>query len=150
MAGEVEFSLSFEVNHIEEFLTRMGEAVDRGLDTWAGETVLEADGNAPTDTGGMRASRYRITPITNEFANAVAAFNSANPTGDASSEPAVAVSEHEAAIGFAAGYARFVNDGHHAPSGVFVPAQPFFTSATEAHLPLLSDKVSAEVDKVNL
>jgi hypothetical protein len=148
MADSASMELVWETNRIPEFVGKMAEASALGLDTWAGETLQEADAAAPTDTGGLRASRYRITALTNEFGSATSAFTARNPKGHPASEPQVDVAGGEVAIGYAAGYARPVNDGHHTRSGGFVAANPFFDNAVQGNIGTIHDKIAEALGKI--
>lgn len=139
--------ITWKVNNFAKVLEDIDKAVDLGLDTWAADTIQLADSAAPIRTGGLRASRYRVSSITNEFGSAVAAFYSANPRGEAGADPGEA--QHGSVIlGFAAGYAAAVDQGHHTRSGSFVPANPFFTSTVQAQIPRLPEALANAFKKV--
>lgn len=137
--ADSEFSLTFDTNNIARYVEALGKATDLGLDTWCEKTVQQADAAAPVASGHLRESRYVISALRNEF------------RGDEGVvEPAVAVGEHEAALGFGASYARYVNDGHHTASGSFVAANPFFDSATQGNLGTLADEVADKINGIRL
>jgi hypothetical protein len=121
--------LSLEVVITKDILPNLvgqyGHAADLGLDAWAADTLQECKSNAPIKTGALRASGYRVSPVTNTYGEAAAAFSSRSSREGAA--PQAHLEKHQAVAGFCAPYALFVNSGHHAGSG-FVPARPFFTN----------------------
>lgn len=145
MANGVE--VVWVVNRFAEVIAKVDLAVDLGLDTWAAEVEQAAAAIAPYETGGLRASRYRVSPITDEFATAVAAFLAQNPKGEPDTHPGAA-KHGSVTVGFAAGYAAYVDQGHHTPSGSFVSANPFFSSTVQAKLPTLPIKLLESFTKV--
>lgn len=129
----------------DEILAKLDRVIDLGLDKWAADTIQLADSAAPVRTGGLRASRYRISHITDEFASAVSAFQAANPKGRAGENPGPI--PHGVVLGFAADYAAAVNYGHHTSSGSFVEGNPFFTSTVEAQVGKLADALTEAFGK---
>lgn len=140
------FTLEIVINRniLPSIAGEFGRAADLGLDAWAAETLQECKSNAPVATGGLRASGYRITPVTNTYGEAASAFVAANPKGSAA--PPGPTGDHEAVVGFCADYALFVNNGHATRSGGFVVANPFFTSGVLAKQDKLSEHVAHYVD----
>jgi hypothetical protein len=131
VADSASMTLVVVRDRIPELRAKLTAAGELGLDKITSEIEQQADAAAPTRTGGLRASRFRITGLTDEFGSAVGALMSRNPKATAISNPGRP--GHGAVVGFAAGYARAVNDGHHTRSGSFVAGRPFFTSAVEAN-----------------
>lgn len=137
MGSGATFELSIERNVLPSIVGQFGKAADLGLDAWSAEMLQAAKSNSPYKTGGLRASGYRMTPVTNTYHEAAAAFTSANVKGNPAPPPTFSPSAHEAVVGFCADYAMFVNNGtrHQA-------ANPFFTSAIEATKGKLSEHVA--------
>jgi len=140
-------TIEWKVNNFDKVLAQLDQAIDLGLDTWAADTIQLADSAAPVRTGGLRASRYRVSSITDEFASAVGAFMAANPKGEAAQHPGEAA-HGVVIIGFAAGYAAAVDQGHHTRGGSFVAANPFFTSTVEAQIPRIPESLANAFKKV--
>lgn len=116
-------------------------AVALGVDRALAQVEQDATATAPFASGALRASRYRITMLTNEFAAAVSAMQARNPKAEPSAMPAVDVAHGAGAVGFAADYAVPVHDGHHTRSGGFVPARPWLAEAAAANRRLISQAV---------
>lgn len=100
--------------------TMVGVALDRG----AAEVEQDAAVEVPFLTGALRASRYRITSLVNEFESAINAATKQNPKVNFVEQPVVAIEAGEAVIGFAVDYAIYVHEGTHE-----MPARPFLQNA---------------------
>lgn len=144
MADGFELMVTLDSDILPSLIGKFGEAANLGLDAWSAETVQQGKSEAPVDTGGLRNSGYRISKVTNTYAEAATAFHAANPKAEASAEPPVP--NLEAVVGFAAGYALPVHEGHHTASGSFVPANPFLGRASQTTAESLSRHVAHYVE----
>lgn len=127
----VEYTVVY--NGLPAYIEKLKLATDLGLDSWAAEVELEATADTVVKTGALRASRFRITPIVDEFDESVAQALSNNPKATTIEKPII--KRHAAAaVGFSVSYARYVEEGHHTSGGSFIAGRPFLRPALERHL----------------
>lgn len=100
------FSLTIEVNNIDEVLEGLDEKIERALELIGAQVENYAIAICPTDTGRLKNS------ITHAL----------DPDGQ---------SVH---IGSNVEYAAYVECGHHTPSGKFVEPQPYLEPAVMDHV----------------
>lgn len=127
MAIEVEVLF----NRLPEIAAGLTVSTELGVDSGLAIVEQAVKDNAPTATGALQASVYRMTRDTDEYDGAVAEMESLNPRALASERPDR--SGGEGILGVAADYAAPVNDGHVTANGGFVAANPFFTQAVESN-----------------
>lgn len=136
------------VNHLPEFIAGFADALNRGLDAGLARVEEDARAGAPVATGALAASGYRVTPITNDYQEAVSAMQSANGDAQPSGGTDLSQVDGEGMVGFAADYAIFVHDGHHTRSGTFVAGRPFLSQAEEADAEYVAEQIVQAVNEL--
>ncbi len=128
-----------QFNKIPDLIKNLPTAVDKALDKGAALIEGAAKANAPVLTGALRASGYRITPLTNDYDANVAQAEGLNP--DMQAEEPGYVGPHEAVVGFAAHYAGYVHDGTARMAG-----RPFLMEATERYREEVAQLIATAIE----
>lgn len=137
-------------NHLPEFAAGFLDAINHGLDAGLARVEEDARAAAPVATGALAASGYRITPITNDYQDAVSAMQSANGDAQPSEGTDLSQTTGEGLVGFAADYAIFVHDGHHTRDGSFVAGRPFLSQAEEMDAEYVAEQIAQAVNDLAL
>lgn len=140
------YELLVKYNRIPAILKGLDRACALGIDRFTADVLQASIADTPTDTGGLRASGFRITEVFNNYGSAVGAMQSRNPKAQAIDEPSR--DKNGGLVGFAADYARPVHDGHHTRSGGFVAAQPFLQPHWDANKTNLTRYVGDYIRKL--
>jgi hypothetical protein len=134
-------NIEIKFDHALLLSSHFAEQVAFGLD--AGAAIIEADAaaNAPVDTGGLQASKYRESSVFSDYADNIAQAVHLNPLLHAERPDPVA--KGELVIGFAADYAYEVHEGTHDK-----PGNPFMMAAYERNVDRVVDEVRKAVESL--
>lgn len=123
MANRSGITLTVQFNHLPQLRKEMRQRANIGLDRGFATIQVAAKAGAPVgETGGLRASVYRVTPLHNDYATAVARMLRLNPNAIPVEPPRLDLTG--AYIGLAADYGYWVHNGTHR-----MPARPFVMEA---------------------
>lgn len=137
MASKI--SLTVQYNDLPKFAANLNPIILAALDKGVARIEQQATADANFETGAMRASHYRITPLHDGYDAAVQAFRRIKPNGGVVERPDVP--KGALVVGFAADYSIYPHDGTHN-----IPANPFLTRAAEGNKQQLIDDVQNAVN----
>jgi hypothetical protein len=137
-------------NRLPELADALPLAIGVGLDHALAGVEQTAKATAPFQTGALRASGFRVSPVFSDYNIAVGAMRSINPTLIPTDPPPKIPGVTSASVGFAAPYAADVAEGHHTANGSFIAGRPWLTQAFAEHQDEIRTAIAAAVEAAAL
>lgn len=145
--AEPRIAIKVIFNRLPTLQQNLRRLVVLGIDKGTAKMQTESKSNTPVISGALRASEYRITPVHNDYANAVSRMLRLNPRAIAVPPPPI--DELGAYLGAAANYGYYVHEGFHLRNGSVRAANPFMMNAILSNQQYLTDQVRAAIEAVS-